>query len=59
MHGRDAYFGKEDASGINLPKVMDADGLNVLAADRRYCVRRKAREIVITPHPGEMARLRA
>ena len=59
MHCRDAFIGKEDHGAvINLPKVIDADGLNVLAADAEILRSgAKAREIVITPHPGEMARL--
>jgi len=46
-------------SKIDLPMVIDADGLNALVGhlnllqDRRS----KLRNIVITPHPGEMARL--
>lgn len=40
----------------DLPLVLDADGLNLLAADREQ---RKgwAGQVVITPHPGEAARL--
>jgi hydroxyethylthiazole kinase-like uncharacterized protein yjeF len=44
--------------------VIDADGLNVLAADRGRLAnelsRRRARSqgaVILTPHPGEMARL--
>jgi NAD(P)H-hydrate epimerase len=36
--------------------VLDADGLNILAAGRRWPAGFKARA-VLTPHPGEMARL--
>jgi NAD(P)H-hydrate epimerase len=39
-----------------LPLVIDADGLNCLAEDPA-CLDRKRGPIVLTPHPGEMARL--
>lgn len=39
-----------------LPMVVDADGLNVLA-DHLDTVRRAQAPVVLTPHPGEMARL--
>ena len=38
------------------PMVIDADGLNCLAKDARTLEGEHA-ELVITPHPGEMARL--
>ena len=44
----------EEAS---VPLVIDADGLNALADDPDRLIGREGREIVITPHPGEMARL--
>lgn len=40
-----------------LPMILDADALNVLAADKGT-VSRLASSSVITPHPGEAARLR-
>jgi len=43
----------------DLPCVLDADALNLLAQDtdlRAACARRSA-ETLITPHPGEAARL--
>jgi hydroxyethylthiazole kinase-like uncharacterized protein yjeF len=39
------------------PLVLDADALNVLAADPERLQGAASRPIVITPHPGEMARL--
>ncbi len=39
-----------------LPMVIDADGLNSLAAETAV-LKKARREIVLTPHPGEMARL--
>jgi hydroxyethylthiazole kinase-like uncharacterized protein yjeF len=43
----------------NMPAVIDADGLNILAkhADVLARLTSDGRTIVITPHPGEMARL--
>jgi len=38
------------------PIVIDADGLNNLAAIKNWWTKRKA-DVVLTPHPGEMARL--
>jgi NAD(P)H-hydrate epimerase len=39
-----------------VPVVLDADGINCLARDRTTLERLKA-PLVLTPHPGEMARL--
>jgi len=39
-----------------VPVVVDADGLNCLAENPNILKKKKA-EIVLTPHPGEMARL--
>jgi len=42
-----------------VPAVIDADGLNILAQQAGVLARltQKGRTVVITPHPGEMARL--
>lgn len=42
-----------------MPAVIDADGLNILSKYRDVLARlaKGGRTIVITPHPGEMARL--
>ena len=42
---------------VSLPMVIDADGLNALAEDLTVLHRRRSNNIVLTPHPGEMARL--
>lgn len=42
---------------VEAPLVIDADGLNLLASDRSILRKRKARATILTPHPGEMARL--
>jgi NAD(P)H-hydrate epimerase len=41
---------------LNLPMVVDADGLNAFQG-RTEELKGKNRTLVITPHPGEMARL--
>jgi hydroxyethylthiazole kinase-like uncharacterized protein yjeF len=40
-----------------LPLVLDADGLNALAPDPSVLLERTGPAAVLTPHPGEMARL--
>jgi NAD(P)H-hydrate epimerase len=40
-----------------LPLVIDADGLNALAEDIAVLKRKKSKQIILTPHPGEMSRL--
>ncbi len=41
-----------------IPAVIDADALNILASDTsRLTELAKGRTLVLTPHPGEMARL--
>ena len=40
-----------------VPLVLDADALVVLADDPSSLVGREERDVIITPHPGEMARL--
>jgi NAD(P)H-hydrate epimerase len=43
---------------LNVPTVVDADGLNALAAGQRWWQAARA-SMVLTPHPGEFARLTA
>lgn len=43
-------------SDLRLPTVIDADALNALAADERWW-RPLSMPAVLTPHPGEFARL--
>jgi hydroxyethylthiazole kinase-like uncharacterized protein yjeF len=40
-----------------VPLVIDADALNAFSGDPDRLVGRDGLEVVITPHPGEMARL--
>ena len=49
-------------SGTCIPAVIDADALNLLAANPKMLDElgksaREGRTVVLTPHPGEMARL--
>ncbi len=41
---------------IELPKVIDADGLNALS-EQPKCLNKLGVQTILTPHPGEMARL--
>jgi len=41
---------------LDRPVVLDADGINAVDNDL-YALERTRKEIVLTPHPGEMARL--
>jgi len=41
----------------SMPLVVDADGLNAFAGDPDRLTGREGRDVIITPHPGEMARL--
>ena len=43
-------------AGLSSPVVLDADGLNAFAGDLRRLARRRA-PTLLTPHPGEAARL--
>jgi hydroxyethylthiazole kinase-like uncharacterized protein yjeF len=40
-----------------VPMVIDADGLNAIAADVAILHEKKSPAVVLTPHPGEMSRL--
>ncbi len=41
----------------NTPLVLDADALTMLGDDPSRLMGREDRDVIITPHPGEMARL--
>ena len=47
---------RELVGGTDVPMVIDADGLNALSDDPSVLLRRKG-PLILTPHPGEMARL--
>lgn len=40
-----------------VPLVLDADALNAFVADPEQLVGPEGRDVIITPHPGELARL--
>jgi NAD(P)H-hydrate epimerase len=40
-----------------MPLVIDADGLNAFSGDPDRLMGREGRDVIITPHPGEMGRL--
>ena len=44
-------------SGAHPPLVIDADGLNIVASLGESWWNEFSREAILTPHPGEMARL--
>ena len=48
---------RELAADTELPLVIDADGLNALADEPAVLLRKKSAIVILTPHPGEMARL--
>ncbi|MGB9791451.1 MAG: NAD(P)H-hydrate dehydratase [Thermacetogeniaceae bacterium] len=61
QHPETAVFLRELLSSVELPMVIDADALNILAKDKSLLLdpryRERRRKWVLTPHPGEMARL--
>ncbi len=56
QHGETAAFVHGFVESAKVPLVADADALNVLAS-RLELVKHRAAPTVLTPHPGEMARL--
>ncbi len=42
--------------GLNKPAVLDADALNIISKDRGRFSFLAEREIILTPHPGELSR---
>jgi NAD(P)H-hydrate epimerase len=50
-------FIKQLVDRATMPVVVDADGLNAFANDPDRLSGREGRDVIITPHPGEMARL--
>ncbi len=56
--GTTPEFVREMVARVKLPMVIDADGLNAFASRTELLKKAaKGRTIVLTPHPGEMARL--
>jgi hydroxyethylthiazole kinase-like uncharacterized protein yjeF len=50
-------FIKQLVDRATTPLVIDADGLNAFAGEPDRLSGRDGRDLIITPHPGEMARL--
>jgi hydroxyethylthiazole kinase-like uncharacterized protein yjeF len=50
-------FVKSLVEQATTPLVIDADGLNAFSDDPDRLTGREGRDVIITPHPGEMARL--
>jgi NAD(P)H-hydrate epimerase len=50
-------FVRELLDRSEIPLVFDADALNAFADEPSVLVGREGRDLIITPHPGEMARL--
>lgn len=56
------YLLEKLIENIEIPILVDADGINAIAMDEKILLNRKNRKnrkntIVITPHPGELSRL--
>jgi len=54
---RTREFIRQLVDRATMPLLVDADGLNAFADDPDRLAGREGRDIIITPHPGEMARL--
>jgi len=54
--GEASEFAREFVARVKLPMVVDADALNAFAG-RAAELNGEGRVLVLTPHPGEMARL--
>ena len=56
-HPETQEFVRSVVAHADLPIVLDADGLNAFAGQAEVLSNRKSAHLVMTPHPGEMARL--
>ena len=56
-HPETQEFVRSVVGRADLPIVLDADGLNAFAGQAETLSNRKSAHLVMTPHPGEMARL--
>jgi ADP-dependent NAD(P)H-hydrate dehydratase / NAD(P)H-hydrate epimerase len=56
-HPETQEFIRSVVAHADLPLVVDADGLNAFAGQAEILSNRKSPHLVVTPHPGEMARL--
>ena len=55
--GEASAFARALVERTTLPLVLDADGLNAFDATHAAALDGRHRTLVLTPHPGEMARL--
>ncbi len=55
--GEAPEFVRQLVAKTTLPLVLDADGLNAFDSGRASLLDGRTRTLVLTPHPGEMARL--
>jgi ADP-dependent NAD(P)H-hydrate dehydratase / NAD(P)H-hydrate epimerase len=55
-HPQTGQLVRELLNEVSVPIVIDADGINVLCSCQDILKRRKG-PLILTPHPGEMARL--
>ena len=55
--GEASSFARGLVAATKLPIVIDADGLNAFDAEKARDLNGGGRTMVLTPHPGEMARL--
>jgi NAD(P)H-hydrate epimerase len=56
MHGETVHVVRELVPSLPVPLVIDADGVNALAGSLDVLRNVKA-PVILTPHPGEMARM--
>jgi ADP-dependent NAD(P)H-hydrate dehydratase / NAD(P)H-hydrate epimerase len=56
-HEETKEFVQTTVASAEVPVVLDADGLNAFAAKGELFAKKKTAHLVVTPHPGEMARL--
>jgi hydroxyethylthiazole kinase-like uncharacterized protein yjeF len=57
QHPSTREFVRKVVGKVEVPVVLDADGLNSFTGAGDTLAKRKSVHLVITPHPGEMARL--
>jgi len=57
MQHETQQFIRQVVGQTEIPIILDADGLNAFAGMTDTLTERKATAMVLTPHPGEMARL--
>jgi ADP-dependent NAD(P)H-hydrate dehydratase / NAD(P)H-hydrate epimerase len=57
LHDGTVRIARRLMSAADIPLVVDADGLNALAEDPSLLLGKRPSTVILTPHPGEMARL--